>query len=121
MMMPSAPTPSLDEMIRAYSHKPELLKLILLSKVEEDRRRTEEARLRSKEIEVRYYLLQQQQQQQRQQQDRLRLLPPPILEPPSYQDNASGSLRSLPDILPPLSTQQHGPSPGQKNNIPTDK
>ncbi|KAH8557035.1 hypothetical protein BGW37DRAFT_475283 [Umbelopsis sp. PMI_123] len=49
----------LQEIISQYQQHPELLKLILSSKVEEDKRRAEEAKLRAKEIDL---LLQQQQQ-----------------------------------------------------------
>ncbi|PHZ10040.1 uncharacterized protein RHIMIDRAFT_41928 [Rhizopus microsporus ATCC 52813] len=42
----------LQAVISKYQSDPELLKLILISKVEEDKRRTEEARLRSKEIDL---------------------------------------------------------------------
>ncbi|KAI9313190.1 hypothetical protein BX666DRAFT_747277 [Dichotomocladium elegans] len=61
------PTPATDpvtcdlqEVLLYYRSQPELLRLILLSKVEEDKRRTEEARLRAKELDI--LLLQQQQQ-----------------------------------------------------------
>ncbi|KAI7856789.1 hypothetical protein BDC45DRAFT_566854 [Circinella umbellata] len=50
---------SLEEIIQQYSQKPELLELLLMSKVQEDRRRAEEAKLRSKEID---YLLHQREQ-----------------------------------------------------------
>ncbi|KAI7893530.1 uncharacterized protein EV154DRAFT_416660 [Mucor mucedo] len=50
----------LQEVIIYYQSQPELLRLILLSKVEEDKRRTEEAKLRAKELDL---LLVQQQQQ----------------------------------------------------------
>jgi hypothetical protein len=42
----------LNEVIHSYQSRPDLLKLILRSKVEEDKRRTEEARLRAKEIDL---------------------------------------------------------------------
>ncbi|CAO3690997.1 unnamed protein product [Rhizopus stolonifer] len=42
----------LQEVISKYQKNPELLKLILASKVEEDRRKTEEAKLRSKELDL---------------------------------------------------------------------
>ncbi|CAO3680548.1 unnamed protein product [Umbelopsis vinacea] len=42
----------LNEVIHSYQFRPDLLKLILRSKVEEDKRRTEEARLRAKEIDL---------------------------------------------------------------------
>ncbi|KAI7903863.1 uncharacterized protein BX663DRAFT_505490 [Cokeromyces recurvatus] len=50
----------LQEVIVYYQSQPELLRLILLSKVEEDKRRAEEAKLRAKELDM--FLLQQQQQ-----------------------------------------------------------
>ncbi|ORZ03649.1 hypothetical protein BCR43DRAFT_520757 [Syncephalastrum racemosum] len=54
---------NLEKVVHQYGEQPELLELILSSKVEEDRRRAEEAKLRQKEID---YLLQQQQPQQQQ-------------------------------------------------------
>lgn len=57
---PSAEPPSflnLEKVVQTYGSQPELLELILSSKVEEDRRRAEEAKLRRKEID---YLLQKQ-------------------------------------------------------------
>lgn len=53
-------TCDLQEVIVYYQSQPELLRLILMSKVEEDKRRTEEAKLKAKELDV---LLAQQQQQ----------------------------------------------------------
>ncbi|KAK4513158.1 uncharacterized protein ATC70_012953 [Mucor velutinosus] len=50
----------LQDVIIYYQSQPELLRLILLSKVEEDKRRAEEAKLRAKELDL--FLLQQQQQ-----------------------------------------------------------
>ncbi|GAA5800602.1 hypothetical protein EDC94DRAFT_583248 [Helicostylum pulchrum] len=50
----------LQEVIVYYQSQPELLRLILLSKVEEDKRRTEEAKLRAKELDM--ILVQQQHQ-----------------------------------------------------------
>lgn len=50
----------LQDVLLYYRSQPELLRLILLSKVEEDKRRTEEAKLRAKELDL--LLLQQQQQ-----------------------------------------------------------
>ncbi|CAO3609795.1 unnamed protein product [Cunninghamella blakesleeana] len=50
----SAPLYELQEVIHQFKSHPELLKLILTSKVEEDKRRTEEAKLRAKELD--YYL-----------------------------------------------------------------
>ncbi|CAO3677125.1 unnamed protein product [Rhizopus stolonifer] len=42
----------LQQVIQHYRTQPELLKLILTSKVEEDKRRTEEARLKAKELDL---------------------------------------------------------------------
>jgi hypothetical protein len=42
----------LQEVIQQYQSQPELLKLILTSKVEEDKRRAEEAKLRAKELDL---------------------------------------------------------------------
>ncbi|CDH58843.1 hypothetical protein RO3G_03909 [Lichtheimia corymbifera JMRC:FSU:9682] len=50
----------LRDILMYYRSQPDLLRLILLSKVEEDKRRTEEARLRAKELDI--MLLQQQQE-----------------------------------------------------------
>lgn len=47
---------NLEKVVQVYGKQPELLELILSSKVEEDRRRAEEAKLRRKEID---YMLQQ--------------------------------------------------------------
>lgn len=46
---------NLEKVVQVYGNQPELLELILSSKVEEDRRRAEEAKLRRKEID---YMLQ---------------------------------------------------------------
>lgn len=54
----------LQDIIFSYQSQPELLRLILLSKLEEDKRRAEEAKLRAKELDL--LLIQQQQQQQQQ-------------------------------------------------------
>jgi hypothetical protein len=51
----------LQDIIYSYQSQPELLRLILLSKLEEDKRRAEEAKLRAKELDL--LLIQQQQQQ----------------------------------------------------------
>ncbi|KAI9473541.1 MAG: hypothetical protein EXX96DRAFT_652342 [Benjaminiella poitrasii] len=45
----------LNDVIKKYGDQPELLQLILSSKLEEDRRKAEEAKLRQKELD--YYLL----------------------------------------------------------------
>lgn len=47
---------NLEKVVQIYGRQPELLELILSSKVEEDKRRAEEAKLRRKEID---YMLQQ--------------------------------------------------------------
>lgn len=54
----------LQDIIYSYQSQPELLRLILVSKLEEDKRRAEEAKLRAKELDL--LLIQQQQQQQQQ-------------------------------------------------------
>lgn len=51
----------LQDVIYYYQSQPELLRLILLSKVEEDKRKAEEAKLRAKELDM--FLFEQQQQQ----------------------------------------------------------
>ncbi|KAI9314956.1 hypothetical protein BX666DRAFT_2138980 [Dichotomocladium elegans] len=73
-------TGSLETILHHYSQKPELLELILLSKVQEDRRRAEEAKLRSKEID---YILQKEQTQ----------------PSPSHHHHHRLSLPSLPSIM----------------------
>ncbi|KAI9347861.1 hypothetical protein BD770DRAFT_430026 [Pilaira anomala] len=62
----SCDSSDLQSVVSKYHANPELLKLILTSKVEEDKRRTEEAKLKAKELDL--YLQNQQQQQQQQQQ-----------------------------------------------------
>lgn len=52
---PQPPPPSsfaLQDVVRQFRDQPELLQLILQSKVEEDKRRAEEAKLRAKEIDL---------------------------------------------------------------------
>lgn len=56
----------LRDIILYYQSQPDLLKLILMSKVEEDKRRAEEAKLRAKELDLMLYEHHQQQQQQQQ-------------------------------------------------------
>lgn len=48
----TTPLYDLQEVIQQYQSQPELLKLILTSKVEEDKRRAEEAKLRAKELDL---------------------------------------------------------------------
>ncbi|KAI8394086.1 uncharacterized protein BYT42DRAFT_488449, partial [Radiomyces spectabilis] len=45
------PSYNLEALVEQYGSSPDLLQLILSSKVEEDKRRAEEAKLRSKEID----------------------------------------------------------------------
>ncbi|KAI9482809.1 MAG: hypothetical protein EXX96DRAFT_555676 [Benjaminiella poitrasii] len=45
-------TSDLQDIIMSYQSQPELLRLILTSKLEEDKRRAEEAKLRSKELDL---------------------------------------------------------------------
>ncbi|CAO3635213.1 unnamed protein product [Cunninghamella echinulata] len=59
----------LQDIIQQYQSQPELLKLILTSKVQEDRRYTEEAKLRSKTLDMYSKIKQQQQQRQQEQQE----------------------------------------------------
>lgn len=61
----------LQSVVSKYHANPELLKLILASKVEEDKRRTEEARLKAKEIDL-YF----QQQQEKEETNRKSLIYP---------------------------------------------
>ena len=42
---------SLSKIVQQYGSQPEILELILLSKIEEDRRRAEEAKLKQKELD----------------------------------------------------------------------
>jgi hypothetical protein len=47
----SVETFDLHEIIQRYGNHPDLLELVLSSKLEEDRRKTEEAKLKQKELE----------------------------------------------------------------------
>ncbi|KAL9540809.1 hypothetical protein PS6_010589 [Mucor atramentarius] len=49
---PSSTSTDLQSVVSKYHANPELLKLILASKVEEDKRRTEEAKLKAKELDL---------------------------------------------------------------------
>lgn len=66
---PNMVSGDLQDIIYSYQSQPELLRLILLSKLEEDKRRAEEAKLRAKELDL--LLIQQQQQQPQQQQQQM--------------------------------------------------
>lgn len=68
----SCDSSDLQSVVSKYHANPELLKLILTSKVEEDKRRTEEAKLKAKELDL--YLQNQQNYQQQQQQQQQQLL-----------------------------------------------
>ncbi|KAI8637142.1 hypothetical protein BD408DRAFT_425064 [Parasitella parasitica] len=50
--LPSSTATDLQSVVSKYHANPELLKLILASKVEEDKRRTEEAKLKAKELDL---------------------------------------------------------------------
>ncbi|KAI8138968.1 hypothetical protein BJV82DRAFT_276871 [Fennellomyces sp. T-0311] len=124
VLTPSTETnSSLEDIIRQYSRKPELLELILMSKVQEDRRRAEEAKLRSKEID---YILQKEQHPS--------TPPSPELQPQHHHRRSLPSLPAIMDLdkntsIPyrspsltsssfgsPRSTPEHGPatSPRQR-------
>ncbi|ORX63069.1 hypothetical protein DM01DRAFT_1403450 [Hesseltinella vesiculosa] len=109
---------SLDKVIQQYASQPELLNLILSCKVEEDRRRAEEAKLKRKEIE--YYIHQQPAPQEPA--SKVTSLPPPAtlqplptwhhqpasppltLSSPRRASNANKDWRPSAIILPPLSS-----------------
>ncbi|KAI9308934.1 hypothetical protein BJ944DRAFT_280865 [Cunninghamella echinulata] len=65
---------NLERILQQYASQPDLLELILSSKVEEDRRRAEEAKLKNKEID---YLIQQQQLEQNENDTKCQTWPPP--------------------------------------------
>lgn len=87
---------NLEKVVQNYGNQPELLELILSSKVEEDRRRAEEAKLRRKEID---YLLQKQstesQPQQKVKSETSRPLLPPIA---TKQRETASKKSSLPQL-----------------------
>jgi hypothetical protein len=93
----TVPLYELQNVIQQYQAHPELLKLILTSKVEEDKRRAEEAKLRTKELD--YYLKYDS--------------PPPPPPPTSSSPEPAQAL-----LLPPI--QQQEPSKQQrKMSIPS--
>jgi hypothetical protein len=82
----SSSSGDLQEIICSYQSQPDLLKLILMSKLEEDKRRAEEAKLRAKELDL--MLLQQQQQQQHSDADFLSFNTPLLSSSPPPQPNS---------------------------------
>ncbi|KAI9490347.1 hypothetical protein BDB00DRAFT_884199 [Zychaea mexicana] len=87
----SSPFFNLEKVVQQYGEQRDLLELILSSKVEEDRRRAEEAKLRQKEID---YLLQQHTntaQQQQQQTRTYRSPPTPMTTSMDNNNNNCGS------------------------------
>ncbi|KAI9249973.1 hypothetical protein EDC94DRAFT_623612 [Helicostylum pulchrum] len=64
----------LQSVVSKYHANPELLKLILTSKVEEDKRRTEEAKLKAKELDLYFQNQQKYQQEQEETTNRKSLL-----------------------------------------------
>ncbi|CAO3594507.1 unnamed protein product [Absidia cylindrospora] len=89
---------TLENVVRQYATQPELLELILSSKVEEDRRRAEEAKLKQKEID---YIIQQQQKDDDNKDSNANTI--------SQRDRTSQNSyqyqpRNLPPISPPPST-----------------
>jgi hypothetical protein len=83
---PSPSSFSLESVMRQYASQPDLLELILSSKVEEDRRRTEEAKLKRKELD--YALISHQEESYRP-------------EPPTLSPSSSPSLSSTSSTCPP--------------------
>ncbi|CEP07963.1 hypothetical protein [Parasitella parasitica] len=101
---------NLENVISTYGDQPGLLELILSSKVEEDRRKAEEAKLRRKEID---FMLQKQEQQQSQKCPEKTLLPPISHRVDSLSSiTSSGSNNST---LPRLQ-QYHSYNPWKKSD-----
>lgn len=83
----------LQSVVSKYHANPELLKLILASKVEEDKRRTEEAKLKAKEIDL--YFQQQQKQHEEIRTNRKSLIyPKESQQPPERRRRSSCSSTS---------------------------
>ncbi|KAL7312984.1 hypothetical protein PS15m_008687 [Mucor circinelloides] len=98
---------NLEKVVSTYGNQPELLELILSSKVEEDRRRAEEAKLRRKEID---FMLQKQQQQQKHQQQQYqpqKTLLPPISQHRVNSLSSTTSSGSNDSTLPRLQQYHH--------------
>ncbi|KAI7878952.1 hypothetical protein K492DRAFT_238215 [Lichtheimia hyalospora FSU 10163] len=88
----------LQDVIFYYQSQPDMLRLILQSKVEEDRRRAEEAKLRAKELDL--LMLQQQQQQQPQPSQQTPLTHiTQTATPVSFDDQPTFTRRPTPDTL----------------------
>ncbi|KAF1797101.1 hypothetical protein V8B55DRAFT_1485656 [Mucor lusitanicus] len=98
---------NLEKVVSTYGNQPELLELILSSKVEEDRRRAEEAKLRRKEID---FMLQKQQQQQQQQPSPQKTLLPPISQHRVNSLSSTTSNGSNDSTLPRLQQYHHSHS-----------
>lgn len=79
----------LQSVVSKYHANPELLKLILASKVEEDKRRTEEAKLKAKEIDL-YF----QQQQEKEETNRKSLIYPKEPQPERRRRSSCSSTSS---------------------------
>ncbi|KAI7880160.1 hypothetical protein K492DRAFT_207709 [Lichtheimia hyalospora FSU 10163] len=103
----------LRDILMYYRSQPDLLRLILLSKVEEDKRRTEEARLRAKELDI--MLLQQQQELM------IGMLPGTMATADDQQleESPRKRARELSDTLFPISpTDEQQPTMDNSNDEP---
>lgn len=104
----SACSLSIEKAIQVYGSQPELLSLILSSKVEEDRRKAEEAKLRQKEID---YMLHQQQKKKDKPTKPMPILPHiPQKRGDSIQP-LKASTHSTDSTLPPLHIKSSYSSP----------
>lgn len=101
---------NLDKVVQQYGEQPELLELILSSKLEEDRRRAEEAKLRQKEID---YMLQQQQPLQPSRQKRPAEMLPRIK---SFAAVDNGWRNTSPPPPPAAHIQQSHPQEQRRNS-----
>lgn len=109
---PTLPPPqpiSLNDILTKYTEKPDLLELILLSKVEEDRRRTEEIKLRSKQID---YML------QKQHPSSCCSPPPSMTHPPALRQQQPTTSSPSP-LHPPVNIRTPSPDPQQQSVSPT--
>lgn len=97
--LPQTQPISLNDILTKYTEKPDLLELILLSKVEEDRRRTEEIKLRSKQLD---YMLQNQHPSS-----------PPSCCSPSSPSTTHAIRQTTP--LPPVNIRTPSPDPQQQH------
>lgn len=99
----------LQDIIFSYQSQPELLRLILLSKLEEDKRRAEEAKLRAKELDL--LLIQQQQQQQQMNND-----------PMSFTSNSNNNNNTFQQQQPSFGSSNFAmhPTPPISSNSSTD-